>query len=500
MKTMTRKDFIRKSTLVGGAIWVSGPGVSRAPAAVRNVSANDEIRVAVVGFNGKGLSHIKAFGEMKGVRVAALCDVDAEVMGRQVKAFRDRGETVSEYRDYRKLLEDPSIDAVVIATPNHWHSLMAIWACQAGKDVYVEKPLSHNVWEGRKVIEAARKYGRVVQAGTQSRSDEALKEAFAFLQQGGIGKIQWVRGLCYKERENIGRTSGPQPVPRSIDYDLWTGPAPLVPPRRNSNSKRGGVVHYDWHWFWNYGGGDIANQGIHEMDMCRWALGQPGLPPSVMSIGGRFGYQDDAETPNTQIAVFHYEPAPLIFEVRGLPQKAGMRAMDAYRGIRIGLTVQCENGYFAGGAGGGGVYDHQGRKIRQFSGPGGGEHQANFIAAMRSRNPSGVNAPVEECHVSSSLCHIANISHRLGQESANASIRDAVKSHEPTREAFARFLEHLEANKVDVERGTTVIGPTLKIAGGTESFETREHFDTGYWANALLKRDYRQPFVVPEQV
>ncbi|MGH7946594.1 MAG: Gfo/Idh/MocA family protein, partial [Opitutaceae bacterium] len=389
MKHRTRREFLKTSLVGGSVVLLSRP---RGAAAIANGgSPNGDIRIAVVGFRGKGYTHIEQFRKISGVRVVALCDVDREVLASNVKKFTDRGEKVAAHVDYRKLLDDASIDAVAIATPNHWHALMSIWACQAGKDVYLEKPISHNVWEGRKAVEAAVKYKRIVQAGTQSRSDEALKEAFAYIHAGKLGKIQWARGLCYKERASIGKTSGPQPVPSHLDYDLWSGPAPLEPPRRNSPSR--GPIHYDWHWFWNYGGGDIANQGIHEMDMCRWVLGQQGFPPAVMSFGGRFGYEDDAETPNTQIAVYDYEPAPLIFEVRGLPRKTGERAMDAYRGIRVGLTVQCEGGYFAGGANGGGVYDKDGKKVRQFSGPGGDAHQANFIAAMRSRKTSDLAAP-----------------------------------------------------------------------------------------------------------
>jgi predicted dehydrogenase len=432
------------------------------------------------------------------VTIAALCDVDSQVLAKRTQELAKNKLKPTGYTDYRKVLENPDIDAVVIATPNHWHALMAIWGLQAGKDVYVEKPVSHNVWEGRKIVEAARKYNRIVQVGTQSRSDVALAEAFAAVQSGTYGKMQWVRGLCYKPRPSIGRTSGPQAVPAHIDYDLWTGPAALVPPRRNS--AQNGSVHYDWHWFWNYGGGDIANQGIHEMDMCRWVLGEQGLPPSVMSFGGRFGYEDDAETPNTQIAVYHYPKAPLIFEVRGLPRKTGEKAMDAYRGSRVGLVVQCENAYFAGGAGGGGLYDNEGKKIKQYSGPGGGAHQANFIAAVRSRKQADLAAPIEGGHFSSALCHLGNISYRLGQNKANDAIRDAVAAHAPTKDSLARMLDHLTANDVNVAATPTVIGPTLALAPGSESFATREKFDAGFWANTMLKREYRPPFVVPEKV
>ena len=263
------------------------------------------------------------------------------------------------YTDYRKVLDDKEVDAVVIATPNHWHSLMAIWACQAGKDVFVEKPISHNVWEGRKLVEAARKYNRIVQAGIQSRSDEAFPEVIDYLKQGNLGKIIAAYGLCYKPRESIGKVGGPHPIPKSVDYNLWSGPAPLVPLKRSR-------FHYDWHWQWAYGNGDIGNQGAHQMDQARRLLGQNGLPRRVMSIGGRFGYDDDGETANSQIAIFDYDPVPLIFEVQGLPRKRGDAAMGNFKGVRIGVIVKCEDGYFAGGGGGGWVYDNNDKKIRQF--------------------------------------------------------------------------------------------------------------------------------------
>ena len=225
-------------------------------------------------------------------------------------------------------------DAIVIASPNHQHSLQTIWGLQAGKDVYCEKPLSHNVWEGRQAVEAAKKYSKnIVQAGTQNRSSEDIVDAIEFVKSGKIGKILWARGLCYKMRDSIGRTTGAQKVPDTLDYDQWSGPADLTPPRRNSPAN--GTVHYDWHWFWNYGGGDITNQGIHQMDVARWVLGGKGLPKDVVSFGGRFGYRDDAETPNTLVSVLNYEEAPLIFEVRGLGRKKGMRAMEDRKSTRL---------------------------------------------------------------------------------------------------------------------------------------------------------------------
>ncbi|BET68540.1 Gfo/Idh/MocA family oxidoreductase [Opitutales bacterium ASA1] len=501
MKTWTRKEFLKTSALAAGAAWLSGcsttPAAAPAVRTARRASPNDDVRVAIVGIRGKGAQHIGLFRGLPGVKVAALCEVDSEIMAKHVRAFDDRGEKVAAYRDYRDLLDDPTIDAVVVATPNHWHSLMSVWACQAGKDVYLEKPISHNVWEGRKTVEAAARYGRIVQAGIQSRSDDALREVFALVQAGELGRVQWVRGLCYKLRPSIGKTSGPQRIPASIDYDLWTGPAALVPPHRNSEN---GTVHYDWHWLWNYGGGDIANQGIHEVDMCRRALGQAGLPPRVTSIGGRFGYDDDAETPNTQIAIFDYEPAPLIFEVRGLPRKAAERAMDAYRGTRVGLSIQCEHGYFAGGGGGGAFYDNSGKQMRRFSSAGGGGHAANFIAAVRSRRSEDLAGRILDGHVSSALCHLANISYRLGTETDNARIREMIAAHAPTADSFGRMLEHLRANEVDVDASRTVLGPSLDFDPNSERFIVRESFDFGHFANTMLRRDYRAPFVVPENV
>ena len=506
MKHWTRKEFLKASLVGGSAALIARPRLlaSSAPAVAAPGSANGDIRVAVVGFNKQGGGHINAFRrlqqENKGARLVALCDVDSEVMGRRVADLDKDGIKVKTYTDYRKLLEDPDIDAVSIATPNHWHALQTIWACQAGKDVYVEKPLSNNVWEGRKVVEAVQKYGRIVQAGTQNRSSQDVRDAIAFINAGSIGKIQWVRGLCYKPRPSIGKTTKAQRViPAGIDYNLWCGPTPLVPPTRNTFEN--GPIHYDWHWFWNYGGGDIANQGIHQMDVARWFLGEPGLPPSVQCIGGRLGYDDDAETPNTQVAIFNYAKAPLIFEVRGLPSKTGMRAMDSFRGSRIGVIVQCEGGYALAAENGTVIVnDNNNQPLQKFTQSTNGQHRGNFLAAMRSRKPAELNGPVEECHYSSALCHLANISYRVGQEAKTAAaLQEAVAASEQAKDSVARMLEHLKNNEVDLEKTPAVVGPTLTIDGQNERFvgSEKEILDR---ANALLTREYRAPFVVPEKV
>ena len=390
-------------------------------------------------------------------------------------------------------MENKNIDAICIATPNHWHSLIGIWACQADKDVYVEKPVSHNVWEGAQLVKAARKYNRIVQTGTQKRSDLGIKEAFEYIQQGNIGKILVARGFCYKRRGSIGKVAGPQPVPKALNYDLWTGPAPLNPLMRQQ-------LHYDWHWVWPTGNGDIGNQGIHEMDICRWAVGQNQLPPRVMSIGGRFGYDDDGQTANTQIAVLDYDPVPIIFEVRGLPRRKGDSAMDNYRKTRVGIVIECEQGYFAGGGGGGWIYDNDDKRVKQFKGDGGGGHIVNFIKAVRSRNVDDLNADIIKGHLSSALCHIANISHRLGQQSTPDLIREAIKDRPPVMETFARFEEHLFNNWIDTANAGIVLGPTLDIDPTTERFIGDGKYGLSRWANELLTRNYRKPFVVPEKV
>jgi len=483
MSKITRRSFLKSSLAAGVTMTLLSP-YSR----VRG--ANDDIRLAIVGVGGQGSGHIDYFRKLAGVRVVALCDADKDHLDKRVEDFKKRNETVEGYIDVRKLLEDKNIDAITTATPNFWHSLVVVWACQAGKDVYVEKPVSHNIWEGRKAVEAARKYNRIVQTGTQKRSDEGLIEAFKYIREGNLGAIKWARGFCYKPRGSIGKVNGPQPIPASVNYDLWCGPADMLPLMRKN-------LHYDWHWVWNTGNGDIGNQGIHEMDLARWALGQKGLAPGVIGIGGRFGYDDDAETANTQIAFFDYKPAPLIFEVRGLPRKAGESAMDVYRKVtQIGVVVQCENGYFAGGDGGGWTYDKDGNKLKQFKGEGGGAHHENFIKAVRSRKVSDLNADIEEGHASSALCHMGNISYRLGRKKSVEEIKATIKDNAELTDSFERFLTHLAANNVDVAKSPATIGPMLTMDTEKEKFVG----ELSDMANMLVKRNYREPYIIPDNV
>ncbi len=490
MTKIPRRRFIRNSLLAAAAfkVW---PVVAQSSAKSPIIGANDDIRCAVVGFNGRGKNHIEAFSAMKGARLVALCDVDNAVLDKELQKATASGAKVQGYTDIRKLLENKDIDVVTFATPHHWHALGAIWAAQAGKDVYVEKPASHNVWEGRKMIEAARKYNRIMQVGTQCRSSVGLQEAIAWLHEGHLGKIIRARGLCYKRRESIGKTTGPQPVPASVDYDLWCGPAPLEPPRRNS--KKNGSIHYEWHWFWPYGNGDLGNQGIHQMDIARWALGEPKISPSVISIGGRLGYDDDGVTPNTQIVFHDYKAAPLIFEVRGLPAGSDSTRMDEYRGASIGVVIDCEGGSmvipsYTKAI----IYDKEGKEMKVYEE--GGDHFENFIRAVRSRKPADLHADIAEGHISAALVHTANISYSLGQTLSPEGILDSIEGNSDLAESLGRMEAHLGANKVNLRQTPLRLGAVLKMNPETEKF-TNNHE-----ANQFLTREYREPFVVPERV
>src|SRR4051812_10632036 len=481
MKNMNRRSFLRNTALTATALSLPVRSWSQ----VRG--ANDDIRVAIVGFHGQGSGDMESFRKLKGVRVVALCDVDKNVLAGGEKKFKDDGEPIQTYTDVRKLLENKDIDVVHTATPNHWHSLIAIWAIQAGKDVYVQKPVSHNVFEGRQIVNAARKYNKMVQTGTQSRSSQAIREAVEWVQAGNLGKIKLARGTCYKRRASIGKVDGPQPIPEGVDYDLWCGPAPKTPLMRKK-------LHYDWHWVWPTGCGDLGNQGIHQMDIARWFTGEKELSPRVFSLGGRYGYVDDGETPNTQIIYHDYAKAPLIFEVRGLPERTNAgNKMDSYMGSTIGVLIQCEGGdvlvpdYTQATA-----YDEAGQVIKHWKGT--TSHYANLIEAVRSRKTSDLHADILEGHLSSALCHTGNISYRLGKQMDPEKARREIKGSKDAVETFNRMADHLKRNDVNLDSTKVTMGAFLKMDGKAEKFTNNRK------ANQMLTRDYRKPFVVPQKV
>ena len=502
MKKTNRRDFLKTSLLAGLALG-SPRGMFGAERPAKGGGPNDLVRVAVVGLGsttaiggvgGRGHQLIPRLREVPGVKVAALCDVDETFLARECQPFKDRGEEVARYGDLRRVFDDKSIDAVVIALPNHWHALATIWACQAGKDVYVEKPFAHDLWEGRQMVAAARKYLRMVQVGTQNRSSTLLHRAFADLRGGELGPIRYAHALVYRARDGIGKVSTPTPVPATVNYDLWCGPASKGPLMRKQ-------LHYEWHWFWDTGNGEIGNNGVHIMDLCRWALGQNQAPPRTMSIGGRLGFNDCGETANTQIALLDYQPAPLICEVRNVRAGASAEAIGTFRSQNRGLLIDCEGGYFAGDATGAGLFDKTGKKIRNIVDDGGSKrletsHLANFVAAVRSRNSGDLVAESLEGHLSAACCHLANTSYRLGKEASPEMIRETIRESQELSDAFERCRGYLRENGVDLAATPAVLGPWVTYDSKKEQFVG----DLASQANALSRRKYRRPFVVSKLV
>ncbi|HPN34679.1 MAG TPA: Gfo/Idh/MocA family oxidoreductase [bacterium] len=428
---VSRREFIKTGAAATAAL--AAPLIL--PRSV--FGANERIRVAVLGVNGRGKDHIKGMMNQPGVEVATLCDPDSTISAERAKEFeKSYNRPVKTEQDLRRVFDDKEIDAVTIATPNHWHALAAIWACQAGKDVYVEKPGTHNVWEGRKLIEAAAKYSRIVQNGVQLRSSAAIQEAIGHLRKGTIGQVYMARGLVFRWRPDIG-IKPDEPVPPGLDYDLWLGPARYRPFSRNH-------VHYNWHWTWEFGNGDVGNQGIHETDLCMWGL-DVGLPNIVTAMGGKFTFNDAKETPEVLTTLYHYpEQKKLIqFEVRHW-------CTNTEDGATVGNIFYGTEGYLV--VKGYSEYEIFFGKNRE-PGPknnAGGDHYANFIAAMRARDPKIQNGPVETVHLSSALAHLGNISYRLGR----------TLKFDPEKE---KFIGDKDANK-------------------------------------MLKRKYRKPYVIPDKV
>ena len=401
MSELTRRSFVKgaSAAAAAGSVLV---GTSK----TNWVGANDRVRLAVIGIRGQGRDHIRGYNALRDVEVATLCDIDERLFEERMVEFfdrRDRPRPKAE-TDLRRVLEDDSIDAISVVTPNHWHSLAGIWACQAGKDSYIEKPCSHNVFEGRKLVEAAEKYDRIVQHGTQIRSNPAIQEAIQHLRDGLLGEVYMARGLCYRMRGDIG-TAPDSAVPEGVDYDLWQGPAQEQP----FNEKR---FHYEWHWQWDYGNGDIGNQGVHQMDIARWGLGVE-LPTKVTSMAGMYLWDDAKTIPNTITSCFDYPDAGergrmLVFDTRP------WHTNDEH-GAKVGAIFYGEKGYMVIDS-----YTRYSTFLGSDGEPGptntqGGNHYRNFIDAVKSRDTGVLNAPIIEGHYSSALCHIGLISAKLGR-------------------------------------------------------------------------------------
>ncbi|CAH0996412.1 Inositol 2-dehydrogenase/D-chiro-inositol 3-dehydrogenase [Emticicia aquatica] len=432
MKKFTRRDIL-KATVPSSLAMMAIPTIIPSTA----FGANDRMRVAVIGINGRGKDHISGFMKQDNVEVATLCDVDNVVLQSGAKAFEEKySKKVQTEQDLRKVYEDKSIDAVSIATPNHWHALAAIWACQAGKDVYVEKPACHNLFEGRKLVEAAAKYNRIVQHGVQLRSSVAIQEAIKHLRDGLIGKVYMARGTVYKWRPDIGDL-GKSPVPEGLNWDLWQGPAQVRDFSKN-------YVHYNWHWFWDYGNGDVGNQGIHETDLCMWGL-NVGLPETITAAGGKYLWNDCKETPEVLSTTYNYPKEGKVIQMEVRPWMTNKED-----GVEVGNIFYGDKGYMV--INGYSDYKTYLGKNRE-PGPArnaGGDHYKNFIDAVRAKEKSMLNGPVETAHLAASIAHLGNISYRLGR----------TLHFDPTKETFVGDKE----------------------------------------ANAMLTRKYRAPYVVPDKV
>ncbi|MGA2032113.1 MAG: Gfo/Idh/MocA family oxidoreductase [Thermoguttaceae bacterium] len=487
MSRHNRRQFLKHTAIAASAL--AAPMVVSS----RVFAANDAIHIGIAGIHGRGGAHLSEYVKMKGVRISHLIDPDSRLFAMRSKNVKDAaGNTPKCYQDIRKALEDKDLDAVSIASCNHWHSLLAIWSMQAGKDVYVEKPCSHNVFEGRKCVEAARKYKRIVSHGTQSRGDKAFATAAALIKSGKYGKLLVSKAYASKSgagRWSIGFKEAKQP-PKGFDFNLWLGPAPQQPYHEN-------IVHYNWHWFWDFGNGEIGNQGVHQMDIARWVIPGGTLPKSVMSLGGRWvegkNYQDQGQTPNFQLAVMDFGGPLLVFEVLGVTEKKGPTG-KSWPG-HVGNEFYLEEGLIRDGR----FYPNgkgKGEKLPavKLEKPTGNIF-ANFIDCVRSRKQENLMADIETAHYSAALCHLANASYRLGKATPFGQGYEAAGDCPQVRESIKAIESNLETVLgIDLAKQTYQLGPKLEFDAGTEKFIASEA------ANQLITRKYREPFVVPEEV
>ena len=488
MSKITRRTFLKRSAaLVGGAL-VSGTSCFPTPAigvsSRKIIGANDRINIGVAGIRGRGKSHMKAFGNMKNVVVSHLIDPDSRLFQSRTKELTEKGYPAPKcVQDIREALEDKDLDAVSIATCNHWHSLIGVWACQAGKDVYVEKPCSHNVFEGRKLVEAARKYNRIVQHGSQRRADKDWASAAALARSGQLGKLLVSYGWASKSRSSIGFEK-PENPPQGLDFNLWLGPAPMQPFHKN-------LVHYNWHWFWDFGNADTGNQGVHQMDVARWGLPDDAVnkPIKIVSLGGRFQWNDQGETPNAHLTIFDYDDTQLVFESCNLVTKTTRTVTNAFHTEQGVITAK-------------GFTPHGSRtseplpQVEPNMGAGGDIFE-NFVRAMRSGKHTDLVADVLEAHRSSLLCHLGAICYRLGEVSSFDKSRKAFGDNKVAYEALQEMEGRMKSRGVKIDSSLKYkVGPVLTFDQKTERFIG----DHAAAANKMLSRKYRKPFVVPKKV
>ena len=475
MTELTRRQFLEQGLAAAAATGFLYPHVAAAEEKPPR-SANERLSVAVIGVRGRGQSHARAFADRPDCQVAYVCDADRSVGAGYAKTLAKKyGREPKYVDDMRRIFDDKSIDVVSIATPNHWHSLAAIWAMQAGKDVYVEKPVSHNISEGRRLVQVARKYHRICQAGTQKRTVSSNKEAAKYVATGKLGKIKLAHCYTYRLRTPIG-PPGSYPAPKDVNYDLWAGPAPKGPISRHD-------FHYDWHWFWNYGNGEIGNNSVHAVDTMRMVLGLYGLGRRVLCFGGRVQFHDAGETANTQVAIHDFDGLTVIQEIRNLKTAVPKHGVVWIVGTDGSMAVTDSVNT---------VFDPKGNVVTKFTeakpiakvtlsagkyrddfGNIDDRHFGNFIKAVRSRRREDQNAEILEGHYSAALCHLGNISYRLARPAAPAEILaqlEALKLDPDVVETFNAIRSHLADNQVDIEKELLRIGPCLAIDSTAERF------------------------------
>lgn len=478
MNRPNRRKFLKFAAAGGIATTFT---ISGTKSSGEVIGANDRVRIAIAGINGRGQIHMNVFGGMKNVEISHLVDPDSRLFAsRSAAVEKQTGKKPKCLQDIRSVLDDQNVDAVSIVTPNHWHALMTIWSCQAGKDVYVEKPCSHGIVEGRQMVNAALHYDRIVQHGTQWRSDPKWRQYTTDIREGKYGKLQTASIQIFRPRASIGFKPAAT-APRELDYDLWTGPAPLTPFRSN-------LVHYQWHWMWDYGDGEIGNLGVHEFEMARWAIPDSDSPKSVISLGGRYGYQDQAETPNTQLSLYDFGDTKLVCQQRGI---------HFDKPLRMSIDFHTEDGTIRDG-----TFTPHGKKEGEAI-PGAPQsglpenyaraHFQNFIDCVRSRNGEDLASDVLDGHRTAVLAHLGNISYRLGEPVPFDTQPEGLAGSEIASEAFDDIKRHLvDAAGLNLSNSTYQLGPTLNFDARTEKF------DETTTANQLLSRSYRKGFELPE--
>lgn len=475
---MHRRSFIIKSA--SAAAFAGAYTILPA----KSLGANDRVNIAVIGLQHKGRSLVDSFMTIPNVKVIALCDVDLKTLDNAAQRVPD----AIKVQDYRRLLDMQALDAIVIVTPNHWHAAMTIAACQAGKHVYVEKPVSHCIWESQQMCAAREKYQRIIQVGTQHLSCPSVIDCGRDIRAGAYGKVLWAHCFKINLRQPVGQRKTPMPIPDHIDYNLWAGPGPMAPIYRDR-------FHYDWHWDLRWGAGEMGNWGVHyTSDLCHM-LGWSTLPESVLSAGGRFLWDDAADAPNMLFSAIEHQGIPLTVEIRNLTRAKGSNVMPAHMGMRNGVIIQCENALLKLSRGGGRAFTPDGKvAIKTYDGDGGAGHPENFIDAIRANQHSRLNAPIEGGHISSGICHLANISYRLGAQASPDAVRAAMPHYADLRATMEAHFHQLEANQVDWSQ--LKLGPQLTLDPTTETFTGNKATE----ANQLLRYEMRPEFAVPDRV